>query len=117
MSVTQQGQILTDTAMLAHHSAPGFSPGALSLCKTMLAKLDSARMRYMTDPDGEQLTYGFDAGGHVKTATGTLRKARYDYLRHIGYDEFGNRARMVYGNSVETSYAFDPQSRYLTQLR
>ena len=75
------------------------------------------RLLSLTYPDGEQITYGFDAGGHVKTATGTLRKARYDYLRHIGYDEFGERVRLVYGNNVETRYAFDPQSRFLTQLR
>src|SRR6185312_4976457 len=75
------------------------------------------RLLSLPYPDGEQITYGFDAGGHVKTATGTLRKARYDYLRHIGYDEFGERVRLVYGNNVETRYAFDPQSRFLTQLR
>lgn len=75
------------------------------------------RLLSLTYPDGEQLTYGYDAGGKVKTATGTLRKARYDYLRHMGYDEFGERVRMVYGNSVETRYTFDPQSRFLTQLR
>lgn len=51
----EQGQILTDIAMLAHHYAPGFSPGALSLYKTMMAKLDNERMHYMTDPDGKQL--------------------------------------------------------------
>ncbi len=75
------------------------------------------RLLSLTYPDGEQITYGFDAGGQVKMATGTLRKARYDYLRHIGYDKFGERVRLVYGNNVETRYAFDPQSRYLAQLR
>ncbi|HEX7185573.1 MAG TPA: SpvB/TcaC N-terminal domain-containing protein [Thermoanaerobaculia bacterium] len=66
---------------------------------------------------GEQLTYGFDAGGRVKTATGSLRRNRYDYLRHIGYDEFGSRVRTVYGNGVENRYAFDPLSRFLSQIR
>src|SRR5262249_21230638 len=75
------------------------------------------RLLSLTYPDGEQITYGFDAGGHVKTATGTLRKARYDYLRHVGYDEFGDRVRLLYGNGVETRYTFDPQSRFLNQLR
>ncbi len=75
------------------------------------------RLLSLTYPDGEQLTYGFDAGGRVKTATGTLRRARYDYLRHMGYDEFGDRVRMVYGNGVETRYTFDAKSRFLNQLR
>ena len=52
---TEDGALMTDIALLAHRHAPGFSPGALSLCKAMLWRLDDARMRYMIDPDGEQL--------------------------------------------------------------
>lgn len=46
---------LLDTALLAHHYAPGFSPGALTMARTMLAKLDGNRLRWMIDPDGQQL--------------------------------------------------------------
>jgi RHS repeat-associated protein len=35
----------------------------------------------------------------------------------MGYDEFGARARVVFGNGVETRYAYDPQSRFLSRLR
>lgn len=52
---TENAAFLIDTAMLANHLAPQFSPGALSLAMTMLTKLDDARMKYMVDPDGEQL--------------------------------------------------------------
>jgi RHS repeat-associated protein len=46
-----------------------------------------------------------------------LRGVRFDYLRHQGYDELGERARVVYGNGVETRFTYDPQSRFLAQLR
>jgi RHS repeat-associated protein len=68
-------------------------------------------------PDGETLTYGYDAGGQVKSATGLLKGVRFDYLRHLGYDEFGAKARAVLGNGVETRYTYDPTSRFLAQLR
>lgn len=47
------GRIL-DMAMLAHHYAPGFSPGALTLAKRMLAKLDDQRLATFWDPTGEE---------------------------------------------------------------
>ncbi|HEV8578799.1 MAG TPA: SpvB/TcaC N-terminal domain-containing protein [Thermoanaerobaculia bacterium] len=68
-------------------------------------------------PDGETLSYGYDAGGQVKSAAGLLKGVRFDYLRHLGYDEFGERARVVLGNGVETRYAYDAQSRFISQLR
>lgn len=75
------------------------------------------RLLSLVYPDGETLTYGYDAGGNVKSATGVLAGVRFDYLRHLGYDEFGAHARMLLGNGVETRYAHDPASRFLTALR
>jgi len=46
---------LLDTALLAHHYAPGFSPGALVLAKNMFAKLNRQRLLWLIDPDGRQL--------------------------------------------------------------
>jgi len=75
------------------------------------------RLLSVTYPDGETLTYGFDAGGKVNSATGTLNGARFDYLRHVGRDEFGDTVRIVLGNGADTRYTHDPASRFLTQLR
>lgn len=75
------------------------------------------RLLSVVYPDGETLTYGYDAGGNVKSASGVLRGARFEYLRLMGYDEFGDRARVIYGNGVETRFAYDSQSRFLAQLR
>jgi len=81
-------------------------------------QLDSfGRLLSVVYPDGETLTYGFDAGGFVQSAAGTFQGVRFAYLSHLGYDEFGDRARMVLGNGNETRYAYDPQSRNLLQLQ
>lgn len=74
------------------------------------------RLLGITYPDGEVLTYGFDAGGQVQTVTGELRGLRYPYIAHQGYDVFGDRARIVYGNGTETRFTYDPVSRFLDRL-
>ena len=77
------------------------------------------RLLSMTFPGlgREVVTYGYDAGGLVTTAQGTYTQPGdlkpHDpvvtpYLSHIGYDEFGQRVRMVYGNGIETRYSYDP---------
>jgi RHS repeat-associated protein len=78
---------------------------------------DFDRLLSVVYPDGETLTYGYDAGGQVKSASGVLKGVRFDYLRYLGYDEFGERTRMILGNGVETRSTYDPVSRFLTQLR
>jgi RHS repeat-associated protein len=75
------------------------------------------RLLSVVYPDGETLTYAFDAGGNVKSAAGALKGARFEYLRHFGYDEFGQQTRAVLGNGAETRRVYDPQSRFLAQLR
>jgi len=75
------------------------------------------RLLSLVYPDGETLTYGYDAGGKVKTASGVNKGVRFEYLRHLGYDEFGKRVRIVSGNGVESRFTYDPQSRYVSQLR
>jgi RHS repeat-associated protein len=80
------------------------------------------RMLSMTYPDGELLTYGYDAGGLLKTATGTRTATQWApaqaeaYLRTLTYDEFGQRAFMKLGNGVVTSYSYEPLTRRLSTL-
>ncbi|MDP9121775.1 MAG: hypothetical protein M3O15_10490, partial [Acidobacteriota bacterium] len=75
------------------------------------------RLLSLVYPDGEQLSYTYDAGGRVKKATGQVSGAPFDYLHHQGYDEFGDRVRTVYGNGVESRWTYDPLSRELAALR
>jgi len=70
----------------------------------------------------EVLRYGYDAGGAVTSARGvtTLKEPNKDpdiiYLRHIGYDEFGQRSRTVMGNGIATRYAYEPDTRRLSEV-
>jgi YD repeat-containing protein len=67
--------------------------------------------------DGETVTYGYDAGGNVTTVQGVDAKGnKTPYLLHLGYDEFDQRERLVSGNGVTTTYAYDPVTRRLTQI-
>jgi len=74
------------------------------------------RLLGITYPDGEVLTYGFDAGGLVQSVSGEQRGLRYPYLVHQGYDVFSDRARIVYGNGTETRFTYNPVSRFLDRL-
>ena len=76
-----------------------------------------SRLLSLTYPDGEVLTWGYDAGGRVKSLSGVLRGVRTDYLAHVGYDEFGARVRRVLGNGVETRESYDPLTRDLARLQ
>ncbi|MFL6202995.1 MAG: RHS repeat domain-containing protein, partial [Thermoanaerobaculia bacterium] len=67
------------------------------------------RLLSVVYPDGEELAYTYDAGGKVQSIPG--------YLRHQGYDEFGERARTLYANGAETRASYDPASRFLARLQ
>jgi RHS repeat-associated protein len=71
----------------------------------------------------EIVRYGYDAGGLVTSARGldTVVKSPNKspdnpYFNHIGYDEFEQRTRCVYGNGIETKYAYEPETRRLSHL-
>jgi RHS repeat-associated protein len=75
------------------------------------------RMQHVSYPDGETVTYTYDAGGNVQTVTGV--KEGYDdfkYVKDIGYDEYGQRVYISYGNGTHTTYTYDPARRWLKSL-
>jgi len=75
------------------------------------------RMLSMTYPDGEVLSYVYNTGGLLKQAYGMKRANRYDYVKTLLYDEFGQRTKLVYGNNVATNYTYEPLMRRLKHLR
>jgi RHS repeat-associated protein len=74
------------------------------------------RMKQLTYPDGEILTYTYDAGGLLQKATGKKESKTTEYLKMLAYDEFGQRVYMDFGNNTETRYAYDAQTRRLSSL-
>ncbi len=75
------------------------------------------RMLQMTYPDGEVLTYGYDSGGQVDSASGVKGSFHYSYLARLDYDKFDQRLFMQTGNGVQTKYAYDPADRELANLQ
>lgn len=75
------------------------------------------RMQYIIYPDGEKITYGYDLGGQVTTVTGVNYDQTFNYVNDIGYDEYGQRVYIEYGNGVKTNYTYDPARRWLSNIK
>lgn len=75
------------------------------------------RMRSIEYPDGEVVTYSYNRGGLVNGVSGMRLGAQFEYVRSIGYDEFGQRVSIEYGNGVRTSYEYDENRRWLSAVR
>ena len=74
------------------------------------------RLLRVTYPDGEMVSYAYNAGGLVESVSGDLRGLPYAYVVHSGYDVFEDQKRLVYGNGVETKYGYDAQRRWLVSV-
>ncbi|MCQ2589748.1 MAG: hypothetical protein MJ179_04915, partial [Treponema sp.] len=89
-------------------------------------KEKSATMKYTSDylgriqeivyPDGEVVTYSYDFGGQIYKVTGEKQGEIFDYVNNIGYNEFGQRVYIEYGNKVKTTYTYDPARRWLQNI-
>ena len=75
------------------------------------------RMEQITYPDGEIVTYGYDSGGQVTSVTGDRLGVSTEYIKKIGYDEFGQRTYIFYENDIETIYEYDEDRRWLKNLQ
>jgi RHS repeat-associated protein len=71
------------------------------------------RLLKLIYPDGEKLSYQYDAGGRVRYVTGTKNGQATLYIKDIQYDEFGKRTRLEYGNGVVTTSTYEPETRRL----
>jgi RHS repeat-associated protein len=80
------------------------------------------RLQVLTYPDGEVLTYQYDAGGNLKSAEGVKGTPssgglyRYGYLKSLSYDKFEQRVLLDAGNSIKTAYTYNNQTRRLSNL-
>ena len=74
------------------------------------------RMLAMEYPDGDELQYGYDAGGNIQTvisATVISATPVLTYVSDILYDEYGQRTKITFGNGVVTEYQYEPETRRL----
>ena len=70
----------------------------------------------MTYPDGEKVCYWYDGSGQLSEIYVRERKNGYRYVQQIGYDRFGDRVYIRYGNGAETEYAYDDRMRRLETM-
>ena len=75
------------------------------------------RLLSMTYPDGEVLSYGYDSGGQVSSASGVKGRFSYPYLTRLEYDKFGERAVLETGNGTRTEYTHNAADRRLANQR
>lgn len=75
------------------------------------------RLQRLVYPDGEVLSYAYDAGGNVKFAQGIKQGVTFNYLPRLEYDKFEQRQYLAYGNGSHTQYAYDARNRRLANLQ
>lgn len=75
------------------------------------------RLQRLVYPDGEVLSYGYDAGGNLSYAQGQKGGTSTTYLARLEYDQFEQRRYVAYGNGSHSEYRYDPRNRRLANLR
>jgi RHS repeat-associated protein len=62
-------------------------------------------------PDGEWLSYFYDAAGMLRELVGEKDGNTYQYVSDITYDEFGRQTALKFGNGTEETITFEPRTR------
>ena len=71
------------------------------------------RVQTMTYPDGEMVTYHYNAAGQVERLTSNKQGRQSVIVDRIGYDKEGHTVYTKLGNGTETTYTYDKQRERL----
>ena len=71
------------------------------------------RVQSMTYPDGEVVTYHYNAAGQVESMTSNKQGRQSVIVDRIGYDKEGHTVYTKLGNGTETTYTYDKQRERL----
>jgi RHS repeat-associated protein len=74
------------------------------------------RIKTVTYPDGEVVTYDYDSGGLLNSAIGNKLGTEYPYVTRLEYDEFQVRRYRETGTEVGTTYTYNAASRRLDNI-
>jgi RHS repeat-associated protein len=108
------GQVIKQTAEMKLHNWPG--PGAIGFQWTTQWTFDGfGRMASMAYPDGENVTFGYDAGGSLNAIAGDKTGIHYAYLNDRQYDVFLHRRFDRLGNLVTSETSFDQDTQWMTR--
>jgi RHS repeat-associated protein len=85
---------------------------------SLICAWQNGRTERIDYPTGETVSYGYDEGGQVVSVTGLLPgQSPTTYVEDIGYDQYGQRTYIRYGNGVETEYHYDLVRRWLSSIQ
>ena len=103
--------------LFTRRSLNRLSPGALAKsAETGFVYDYLGRLESITYPDGEVVSYSYNAGGQVNHVEGLGKGSTTVYIEEIGYDEYGQRVYMEYGNGVVSDYSYNPYRRWLDTI-
>ena len=71
------------------------------------------RVQTMTYPDGEVVTYHYNAAGQVESMTSNKQGRQSVIVDRIGYDKEGHTVYTKLGNGTESTYTYDKQRERL----
>ena len=74
------------------------------------------RVRTMTYPDGEVVTYHYNAAGKIVSLSGNKQGHENVIVDRIGYDKDGHTVYTKLGNGTETTYTYDKQRERLQAM-
>ncbi len=74
------------------------------------------RVKSITYPDKELVSYHYDHGGNLHHINGRKGLDETEYIKDIHYDRFGQRTYTRYGNGIETHYTYDSLTRRLARM-
>ncbi len=112
------GNVISETALLKKTSSTNYQSYRTKYQWDNFGRLVDVTIPGTTSPSTpeEIIRYGYDAGGAVASARGKLTTAAattFDYVNHVGYNEFGERVRIAYGNGAVSTYGYYPDTRRL----
>ncbi|HLS30353.1 MAG TPA: hypothetical protein VK021_05820, partial [Flavobacteriaceae bacterium] len=67
------------------------------------------RIKTITYPDNEEVSYHYDKAGQVRAVTSDMNL--WDLISNLTYDEYGQRRTVVYGNDTKIQYKYDNRQR------
>ena len=74
------------------------------------------RVRTMTYPDGEVVTYHYNAAGQVESLTSNKLGKNETLIEKIGYDKDGHTVYTKLGNGTKSRYTYDKQRERLQEM-
>jgi RHS repeat-associated protein len=76
------------------------------------------RVKTITYPDQEIVTYKYNKGGELHGMTSEKNgEAQANIISQLGYDKFGQRTYLRYGNGTETTYNYQAERRRLDKMK